>query len=116
MDYCENQQELVIRQLQERFRQKCCYTIRYRNAQLVEHTWDIDRSELRLHDGTLYLFALVPDAPYRHFQKRPNPDQNFTFRVDRITCVNPASNVPWGFFYFPTFKIRYRLNKLLRLA
>ncbi|MEO0966990.1 MAG: hypothetical protein AAFX80_01320 [Cyanobacteria bacterium J06639_18] len=26
-----------------------------------ERNWDIDRSELRLHDGTLDLFAFVPD-------------------------------------------------------
>lgn len=110
VDYCENQLEVVIRQLQERFRQQCRYTIRYQDAQGVERTYDLDRSELRLHDGTLYLFALVPDAPYRHFETRPNPDQNYTFRVDRITRVNPAANIPWGFFHFPTFKIRYRLS------
>jgi predicted DNA-binding transcriptional regulator YafY len=110
VDYCENQLEVVIRQLTERFRQKCRYTIRYRNAQRLEQTWDIDCSELRLHDGVLYLFALVPDAPSRHIQKRPNAEQNYTFRVDRITSVGAASHTPWGFSHFPTLPIRYRMS------
>lgn len=110
VDYCENQLEVVICQLQERFRQQCRYTIRYRNAQGIEQTWDIDRSELRLHDGVLYLFALVPDSPSRYIEKRPNAEQNYTFRVDRITSVGAASHTPWGFFHFPTLTVRYRMS------
>jgi predicted DNA-binding transcriptional regulator YafY len=113
VDYCDRTIEDVICQLQERFEQQCRYTIRYRNNQGLEQTWDLDRSELRLHDGTLYLFALVPDSPSRHIQKRPNAEQNYTFRVDRILRVNPASHTPWGFFRFPTLTIRYRLSGAL---
>ncbi len=77
VDYTQNNLNLIIHQLQERFKQQCRYTIRYRNAYGNEQTWDLDRSELRLHDGTLYLFAFAPDAPSRHISKRPNAEQNY---------------------------------------
>lgn len=111
VDYCEDQLDGIIRQLQERFRQKCRYTIRYKkDPQATERTWDLDHSELRLHNGVLYLFALVPDAPSRHIQTRPNAEQNILFRVDRIVRVGAASHTPWGFFSFPTLKILYRMS------
>lgn len=109
VDYCENQLDSVIRQLQERFKQQCRYTIRYQNSQGGEGTWDLDRSELRLHDGTLYLFAFVPDDPFPDIKKRSNTEQNRIFRVDRILSVGAASHISWV-FTFPTVKIRYRLS------
>jgi hypothetical protein len=109
VDYGENKLEVIIRQLQERFKQQCRYTIRYRNSQGNEGTWDLDRSELRLHDGSLYLFAFAPDASSRHITKRPNVEQNYLFRVDNILSVGAASNSSWV-FTFPTLKIRYRLS------
>lgn len=109
VDYGENKLEVIIRQLQERFRQQCRYTIRYRNSYGGGGTWDLDRSELRLHDGTLYLFAFVPDAPVSYPQKRCNAEQNRIFRIDRILSVGAASNISWV-FTFPTLKIRYRLS------
>lgn len=109
VDYCENQLDSVIRQLQERFKQQCRYTIRYRNSQGGEGTLDLDRSELRLHDGTLYLFAFVPDDPFPDIKKRSNTEQNRIFRVDRILSVGAASHISWV-FTFPTVKIRYLLS------
>lgn len=110
VDYCDNQLHIIVCQLQERFRQQCRYTIRYKNPQGHEQTWDIDRSELRLHNGVLYLFALVADFPCRYIETRPNIEQNVTFRVDRIISVGVASHTPWGFFSFPTLKIHYRMS------
>jgi predicted DNA-binding transcriptional regulator YafY len=109
VDYSDNKLEGIIHQLQERFRQQCRYTIRYQNSYKNEGTWDLDRSELRLHDGSLYLFAFVPDAPFPYTQKRCNVEQNYLFRVDRILSVGAASNISWV-FTFPTLKIRYRLS------
>jgi predicted DNA-binding transcriptional regulator YafY len=109
VDYSENRLEVIISQLQERFRQERRYTIRYRNSYGDEGTWDLDRSELRLHDGNLYLFAFVPDAPVSYSKKRCNAEQNRIFRIDRILSVGAASNISWV-FTFPTLKIRYRLS------
>ncbi|MGB7440379.1 MAG: WYL domain-containing protein [Coleofasciculaceae cyanobacterium] len=109
VDYGENQLEVIIHQLQERFKQQRRYTIRYRSSYGKERTWDLAHSELRLHDGTLYLFAFVPDSFSRHITKKPNAEQNHLFRVDRILSVGAASDTPW-FFSFPTLKIRYRLS------
>lgn len=109
VDYGDDKLEVIISQLQERFQQKCRYTIRYRNSQGSERIWDLDRSELRLHDGTLYLFAFVPDAHFPNMQKRSNTEKNFLFRVDKILSVGASSDVSWV-FTFPTVKIRYRLS------
>ncbi|MDZ8025632.1 MAG: hypothetical protein RMX97_13220 [Nostoc sp. DedQUE11] len=46
--------------------------------------WDIDRSELRLHDGLLYLFAFIPDWRSWRFDYWHNIDQNHLFRLDKI--------------------------------
>ncbi|MBD2045885.1 WYL domain-containing protein [Coleofasciculus sp. FACHB-64] len=110
VDYCDNQLDIIVCQLQERFKQQCRYTIRYKNPQGDERTWDMDRSELRLHNGVLYLFALVPDFPCRYIQTRPNIEQNVTFRVDRITSVGAASHIRWVFSSFPTLKVYYRMS------
>lgn len=109
VDYGENKLEVIIRQLQERFKQQCRYTIRYRNSQNNEATWDLDRSELRLHDGSLYLFAFVPHPSSDSVKTRSNAERNFLFRLDRILSVGAASKISWV-FTFPTIKIRYRLS------
>lgn len=110
VDYSEDRLEETVRTLQERFRQRCRYTIRYRSSRGNEQNWDCDRSELRLHNGVLYLFAFIPDFSSRLIEKRPNVEQNFAFRVDRILTVRAASTTPWSLFNFPTLKVRYRMS------
>lgn len=112
VDYGDDKLEVIIGKLQERIKQKCRYTIRYRNSQGGERTWDLDRSELRLHEGTLYLFAFAPDAYFPNNKIKSNTDKNFLFRVDRILNIGSSSNVSWV-FTFPTVKILYRLSGLL---
>lgn len=112
-DYSENQLDDTVRQLQKRFQQKRRFVIWYCNSKGKETTWDLDKSELRLHNGVLYLFALVPDSRSRHLQTIPNAEQNFIFRIDRITRVGAASNTPWIYSRFPTLDIRYRLSGAL---
>jgi hypothetical protein len=81
--------DTIVSQLQERFQQQCRYTIRYQSKPGQARIWDIDRSELRLHDGTLYLFAFVPDWRSYRFDYWPNIDQNLIFRLDKIFDVSP---------------------------
>ncbi len=113
VDYSEDKLEETVRKLQERFRQQCRYTIRYRSSQGNEQNWDCDRSELRLHNGVLYLFAFIPDFSPRYIEQRPNVEQNLAFRVDRILSVRAASTTPWSLFHFPTLEIRYRMSGAL---
>lgn len=110
VDYSEDQLEETVQKLQERFRQGCRYTIRYRSSRGNEQNWDCDRSELRLHNGVLYLFAFIPDFSPRFITKRPNIEQNLAFRVDRILSVRAASEIPWGLFHFPHLEIQYRMS------
>ncbi len=110
VDYSEDKLEVVIRQLQERFQQQRRDTIRYQNRQREQRIWDIDRSELRLHNGVLYLFAFVPDWRSRRFDTWHNIDQNLLFRVDCITSVGPATEVHWVSCNFPTLEIHYRMS------
>uniref|UniRef100_B8HXC2 WCX domain-containing protein n=1 Tax=Cyanothece sp. (strain PCC 7425 / ATCC 29141) TaxID=395961 RepID=B8HXC2_CYAP4 len=113
VDYSEDRLEETVRSLQERLQQQCRYTIRYRSSKGNEQNWDCDRSELRLHNGVLYLFAFIPDFSPRLIEKRPNVEQNFAFRVDRILTVRAASTTPWSLFHFPTLEIRYRMSGAL---
>lgn len=113
VDYSEDRLEETVRTLQQRFRQQCRYTIRYRSSRGNEQNWDCDRSELRLHNGVLYLFAFIPDFSPRLIEKRPNVEQNFAFRVDRILSVRAASATPWSVFHFPTLEICYRMGGAL---
>ncbi len=110
VDYSEDKLDIIVRQLQERFRQQRRYTIRYRNANGTARIWDIDRSELRLHNGIAYLFAFIPDWRSWRFTTFPNIDQNYLFRIDRIESVGAASNVHWSSCDFPTLEIRYRMS------
>lgn len=109
VDYSEERLEEIVQKLQERFHQRRRYTIRYRSARGNEQNWDCDRSELRLHNGVLYLFAYTPDFSPRHME-RPSVEQNQIFRIDRILSIYPASQTPWGILHFPTVPIRYRMS------
>lgn len=109
VDYSSDKISKIIQQLQQRIEQQCRYTIRYfSQSQGTEETYDLDRSELRLHNGVLYLFAFVPDWKFYRFDKIPNIDQNVLFHINRIKSVGAASNIYW-FYQFPTLKIRYRM-------
>lgn len=112
VDYSDRQFPKIVEQLQERISQQCRYTIRYRNSQGGERMWDLDRSELRLHNGVLYLFAYVPEMRSRHLSKLPNAEQNMLFRLDRITQIGAASQTRWLLAEsgFPTLAIRYRMS------
>lgn len=112
-DYSESNLDEILHQLQERFQQKRRFVVWYRNNKGQETTWDLDKSELRLHNGTLYLFALAPDFRSYRIQTRPNVEQNCTLRVDRITRVGAASQTPWTYSRFPTLDVIYRLTGAL---
>ncbi|KKD37307.1 helix-turn-helix transcriptional regulator [Limnoraphis robusta] len=113
VDYSETQTETVVRELQERLNKKCCFSIRYRSSNGNEKIWDIHRSELRLHNGVLYLFTFIPTWFCKH-EKPPSFEQNVALRVDRILKVFPSSHTPWTLFNFPTQKIHYRMSGELR--
>ena len=110
VDYSEDKLEEIVRELQERFLQKRRYTIRYQSKSGEGRIWDVDRSELRLHNGTLYLFAFIPDWHSYRFNHWYNIDQNQMFRLDRIANVGAASDTHWISTDFPTLKVRYRMS------
>lgn len=111
VDYSDRNLNVIVRQLEERFVQQCRYTIRYQSKPGAEgQIKDIDRSELRLHDGLLYLFAFIPDWRSWRFDYWHNIDQNHIFRLDRILSVGAASDTPWVSCDFPTLKVRYRTS------
>ncbi|ACK70143.1 conserved hypothetical protein [Gloeothece citriformis PCC 7424] len=110
VDYSESHIDTLVQQLQQRIETGCYYQIRYINAQKEERKWDLGLSELRLHNGVLYLFAHVPGAPFKNFEKEPNIEQNYTFRIDRITNIYPSSGSAWFWRTFPTLSIRYRMT------
>jgi predicted DNA-binding transcriptional regulator YafY len=114
VDYSQNEAKDTVKTLCDRFEKQCRFSIRYCSSRGHCQNYDIDRSELRLHDGVLYLFAFVPDWKSRHIQKRPNAEQNIAFRVDRIQQVRASSDTPWSLFHFPTFEVRYRMSGPLR--
>ena len=110
VDYAETKIHEIVSQLQTRIDKGCRYSIRYRSSTGKEHNWDIDRSELRLHNGVLYLFAYLPNWNYRyHWVEKNQP-----LRVDRIIRVFPASESPWIATVFSTVPITYRLSKGMR--
>lgn len=111
IDYSDRNLDVIVRQLQERFLQQCRYTIRYQSKPGTEgRIWDIDRSELRLHDGLLYLFAFIPDWRSWRFDYWHNIDQNHIFRLDKIVSVGAASDTRWVSCDFPNLKVRYRTS------
>lgn len=107
VDYSDNNVDTIVHQLQERFHSQCRYTIRYCSKKEAR-IWDIDRSELRLHNGVLYLFAFIPDWRSYRFDDWHNIDQNHIFRIDRIESVGAASNTRWMSCNFPTLKVHTR--------
>ena len=110
VDYSEDKLEHIVRELQDRFLQQHRYTIRYQSRSGGGRIWDVDRSELRLHNGTLYLFAFIPDWNSYRFSHWHNIDQNQMFRLDRIANVGAASDTHWISSDFPTLKVRYRMS------
>jgi predicted DNA-binding transcriptional regulator YafY len=111
VDYSDRNLDAIVRQLQERFEQQCRYTIRYQSKPGTEgQIKDIDRSELRLHDGLLYLFAFIPDWRSWRFDYWHNIDQNHIFRLDKIVSVGAASDTRWVSCDFPKLKVRYRTS------
>jgi predicted DNA-binding transcriptional regulator YafY len=110
VDYSDRNLDAIVRQLQERFQQQCRYTIRYQSKPGEGRIWDIDRSELRLHDGVIYLFAFIPDWVSWRFDYWRNIDQNHIFRLDKIASVGAASDTRWVSCDFPTLKVRYRTS------
>lgn len=106
VDYSEEHLETTVQLLQDRFQKRRRYTIRYRSSRGQESPHDLDRSELRLHNGVLYLFAYTPDFSARHH----SIEKNQIFRVDRIQQVGPASDTPWGILRFPTIDLNYRMS------
>jgi predicted DNA-binding transcriptional regulator YafY len=110
VDYSSERIGKIIQQLEQRIEQKRRYTIHYSSqSQGTEQIYDLDCSELRLHNGILYLFAFVPDWKSYRFDKNPNIDQNILFHINRIKIVGAASNTNW-FYQFPTLTIRYRMT------
>ncbi len=107
VDYAETKIQETVKQLQARIDKKCRYSIRYRSSQGNEHNWDINRSELRMHNGVLYLFAYLPNWNYRnHWVEKNQP-----LRVDRILRVFPPSESQWIATTFAILPITYRLSK-----
>lgn len=106
VDYGEDRLNAIVKVLQQRFQQRRRYVIRYRSSRGSEKNWDLDRSELRLHNGILYLFAHAPDFSARHHRV----EKNQIFRVDRIVQMGPASEIPWGIVHFPTIELSYRMS------
>lgn len=113
VDYSEDRVDEAVRQLLKRLQQKRRFVIWYKSSKGEQRSWDLDKSELRLHNGILYLFALVPDFRTYNIQTRPNVEQNFVFRVDRIIRIGAASHTPWTYSNFPTLDILYRLTGAL---
>lgn len=110
VDYSEDKLEHIVSELQDRFLQQRRYTIRYQSRTGEGRIWDVDRSELRLHNGTLYLFAFIPDWNSYRFDYWHNIDQNQMFRLDRIANVGAASDTHWISSDFPTLKVKYRMS------
>jgi hypothetical protein len=108
-NYSQKNINQIIEQLQERLKQKRRFVIWYRNNKGQEKWWDLDKSELRLHNGVLYLFALIPSFRSYHIDTTPNAEQNIILRVDRIMRIGSASQTPWVYSKFPTLDITYRL-------
>jgi hypothetical protein len=73
-----------------------------------------DRSELRILNGVLYLFAYVPDSRPKVPVSSPHFTQNLAFRVDRLIAVRPASDIAWFQRQFPQETIRYRMSGPLK--
>lgn len=115
VDYSDEKLAPIVQSLQERFSRQCRYSIRYQGASGKETNWDCDRSELRIINGVLYLFAYIPDCkPKVPSNGGPHFTQNMALRLDRILSVRPASDIPWFQRQFPKETIRYRMSGPLK--
>ena len=114
VDYSDDKLAPIVQSLQERFSRQCLFSIRYQGASGKESNWDCDRSELRIINGILYLFAYVPDCRPKIPSNSPHFTQNMAFRLDRILSVRPASDIPWFQRQFPKETIRYRMSGPLK--
>jgi predicted DNA-binding transcriptional regulator YafY len=114
VDYSDEKLATIVQTLQARFSRQCRYSIRYQGSSGKESNWDCDRSELRILNGVLYLFAYVPDSRPKIPVNRPHFTQNLAFRVDRLIAVRPASDTAWFQRQFPQETIRYRMSGPLR--
>lgn len=109
INYSDRQITEILQQLKHNIKQQCRFTINYKNTKEKQNLWDLDRSELRLHDGTIYLFSYVPNPPFIDKNKKYTVENNYLFRIDRILNVNVCSSTQW-FYPFPTIDIEYRLS------
>jgi predicted DNA-binding transcriptional regulator YafY len=114
VDYSDDKLAPIVQSLQERFSRQCRFSIRYQGASGKETNWDCDRSELRIINGVLYLFAYVPDCKPKVPSNSPHFTQNMALRLDRILSVRPASDIPWFQRQFPKETIRYRMSGPLK--
>ncbi|ELR97245.1 YafY family protein [Gloeocapsa sp. PCC 73106] len=108
VDYSSEKISEIIEELQQRIEKQCRFSICYTSSKGDERLWDLDRSELRLHNGVLYLFSVVPNLPSLQDKIRADLDKNYLFQISRIKNVNAASNTRW-FYDFSKITIRYRL-------
>ena len=113
-DYSDRHLTEIRYQLEERHRQKSCYVIRYKDSQGSEQNYDLGNSELRYHDGTLYLLAYVPNAARLKQPPRHLVEHNRLFRLDRIISVGAPAGTLWPLFNFPSIAIRYQMTGLLK--
>jgi predicted DNA-binding transcriptional regulator YafY len=114
VDYSDDKLATIVQDLQERLSRQCRFSIRYQGALGKETNWDCDRSELRIHNGVLYLFAYVPDCKPKVPSNSPHFTQNMAFRIDRIITVRPTSEISWFQTSFPREAIRYRMSGPLK--
>ena len=107
VDYGNAELNRILQQLEQCLIKQCRYSILYASKPGQGKLWDLDRSQLRLHNGVLYLFAYVPNFKYN---PRHSVEQNVMFRIDRIKSVGGSSQVNWLYSEFPTLPIRYRMT------
>ncbi|WP_017659635.1 WYL domain-containing protein [Baaleninema simplex] len=109
VDYSRDRTQKIVEQLRSRLETQHRFVIRYRSSSGKENNYDLDRSELRLHNGVLYLFSFVP-AWNSWRSSKSMLDRNRLFRVDRILSMTRPSDVPWCYTIFPTETFRYRMS------
>lgn len=114
VDYSDQTISEKISLLRERCEEGCRFCIDYESRQGNREMWDLDKSELRYHQGSLYLFSFVPTLPYTFHSQAPFPrqpvDHNILFRVDRILNIPSISQTRWFMPEFPTLEITYQLT------
>ena len=107
VDYGKTELDRIVQQLEQCLIKQCRYSIVYASKPDRTNRWDLDRSELRLHNGVLYLFAYVLNFKYN---PRNSVEHNVIFRIDKIKSVGGSSHINWLYTEFPTLPIRYRMT------